>query len=146
MRWTGRVIGVLLALALAALVVAGSATARNVGVEGAPVAVNLKFRPVVRSVGIAGCGNTVLVSGNYALVPLPTPTFLGCPNRFLLFDAATGTRTIIRKAGLTHAWAFAAHGSCFNPTATSRSTTSRARAREPRFACNVVPTGRRPMR
>jgi hypothetical protein len=106
MRSIGRVLFLVVVVVLAAVAVAGSATAGNETVAAAPVALHLKFRPVVRFEG--ACNHSFFTSGSYALFSLPTPCPDRFPDRYLLIDDRTGTRTVIRVRGVTTADAFAA--------------------------------------
>jgi hypothetical protein len=106
-RWTGRLVAMLLVVVLATVVGAGSAAANSESSQPAPIVLDLKFRPVVRYASGA-CSPPVLTSGPYALVASSYPSAPVCATRYLLINDRTGKRTVIHKSGFAAPQAFGA--------------------------------------
>src|SRR5690349_9247446 len=108
MRWIGRLVALVLLLALATSVVLGGSVASGSETSpSAPIVLHLRFRPVVRF-GDGQCGPIVSTSGRYALVSISSPSPYGCVSGFVLIDDLTGKRTVIREPGSTGLQAFGA--------------------------------------
>jgi hypothetical protein len=110
MRWTGRLLAILLTVVPATVVAAaGSAAPVSEASQPPPIVLNLKFKPVAR-LGDGGCGPRLPVStsGHYALVSISSPKPGACISSFVLIDDRTGKRTVIHTSGFTDLLAFGA--------------------------------------
>jgi hypothetical protein len=113
-RWTGRVMAIVLVVVLVTAVAGGgSAASSSETSQPAPVALDLTFRPVVRYAN-GHCDPSVLTSGRYALVASGAPS--GCATSFVLIDDRTGKRTVIHEPGFTELAAFGAPWIFFQTT------------------------------
>jgi len=107
MRWTGRLVAILLVLVPATVVVSGGSASGSEASRSAPIVLALTFRPVVPFAN-GNCGGPVWTSGRYALVSISSPTPYACATSFMLIDDKTGKEKAIRESGVEEVQAFGA--------------------------------------
>lgn len=107
MRWTGRLVAILLFLVPATVVaLPGSAASGSDASQSVPTVLALDFRQVVPFTA-GSCGG-FWTSGRYVLVSISAPTPYACATTFVLIDDQTRKHTFIHRRGFTSVLAFGA--------------------------------------